>query len=397
MDRPINHRDLTMNASEIPDRVREHVRFLCLVITLVFLSIVSRTGLAQASGVADGPTVGTFEESMHSEGELLAIVGTDPILIGDLTPLIQPIIEENRSRFPAHEIEKLRDKLLRESLVSQIETKALAQQFIREMVGPKPPKEYQEFESKIAPRLTKAFHYEYVPKMMERAKVSSAMELDKKLREVGSSLQGQLKIFQDSVMANEATSSNVPEKPRIPLSEIKSYYEEHRAEWRTPASATYRQISVLFRNYKTRDEALRNIEALGNEILLGGTPFDALAKKKSEDSSASYGGLYERIPENALKSKPIDRTVFSIPLNRLSEIIEDDDGFHIVEVLSRESASERSLAESQQEIRETLERLKKQQAKEEYVAEVLASTMVWSRWPDDFEGARPLSEAVLTR
>ena len=74
----------------------------------------------------------------------------------------------------------------------------------------------------------------------------------------------------------------------------------------------------------------------GTGVLCGS--MQAAARQSSQEPFASRGGLYEWTSKGALASDPIDQQVFSIPLNAMSEIIEDQDGYHIIRVLDRQDA-----------------------------------------------------------
>ncbi len=95
-----------------------------------------------------------------------------------------------------------------------------------------------------------------------------------------------------------------------------------------------------------------------------------------------------------LRSQPVDQAVFSIPLDRLSSIIEDEDGFHVIKVLERDEARVLSFAEADPEIRKTLNDEKRREMEQKLIADLRKKTSVWTLWPEDWEGARPLSDYI---
>jgi hypothetical protein len=93
-----------------------------------------------------------------------------------------------------------------------------------------------------------------------------------------------------------------------------------------------------------------------------------------------------------LRSAKVDEAVFGIPLRRLSWIIEDDEGFKIIEVMERELARVVPFEEAQVEIRKALSKQREAHAREKLMERLRQNSAVWSRWPEDIPNAKPLSE-----
>ena len=69
---------------------------------------------------------------------------------------------------------------------------------------------------------------------------------------------------------------------------------------------------------------------------------------------------------------------FSLPPGRLSQIMEDDEGFHIIRVIEREDATRVEFVKAQVEIKEKIRKEKIRAQVEEFVAELKQRTTVWS-------------------
>jgi parvulin-like peptidyl-prolyl isomerase len=134
---------------------------------------------------------------------------------------------------------------------------------------------------------------------------------------------------------------------------------------------------------------------MGNEALFGGN-LQAVAKQRSQEPFASSGGVHDWTSRGSLASEVLEEQIFTLPLNKMSQIIEDSDGFHIVRVTDRESAGRTPIAEVQDEITETLRKQKIAQAEKDLLAKLRQQVPVWSIFPDDLEGARPLRTANAT-
>jgi hypothetical protein len=191
------------------------------------------------------------------------------------------------------------------------------------------------------------------------------------------------------MMAQEALRKHVPKTFEITATEMRDRYSEKIADWKRPAKAKFRILSAQFSKTDSRDEAWKMIVEMGNEALTGGN-FEAVARQKSHGSHAVDGGRYDWTTQGSLKSTQVDAVVFEIPLRRLSQIFEDDDGFHIVEVLDREAERTVPFEEAQDEIRESLIEFRRQQSQEKLLEKLQSRTAIWSKWPKDIPNAQPL-------
>mgnify|MGYP001797259686 FL=1 len=127
---------------------------------------------------------------------------------------------------------------------------------------------------------------------------------------------------------------------------------------------------------------------MGREAYFG--VMKAVAKEKSEEPFASDGGQHDWTTQGSLASKPIDEASFSIPLNKMSEIISDDSGMHIIRVLERKPAGVRPLAGVQDEIRDAIKKQKISESQKKMLEDLRERVPVWSIYPDDVPGAKPL-------
>jgi hypothetical protein len=227
--------------------------------------------------------------------------------------------------------------------------------------------------------------------MLAQQRVDTPVELDQVLRDEGSSLGAQLRTFKDSMMAQEAMRKYIPTTFEITAIEMRDRYDEKVDDWRRPAKAKFRILTAQFSKTENRDEAWKLIVEMGNEALTGGN-FEAVARLKSHGSHAVDGGRYDWTTKGSLKSAQIDDMVFQIPIRRLSQIFEDDDGFHIVEVLDREAERIVPFEDAQDDIRDSLIELRKKQSQEKLMEKLQLRTAIWSKWPDDIPNAKPLED-----
>lgn len=339
------------------------------------------------------------EAEEFSAGRLIAVVGYEHILAGDMAVFVEPIIEQNRDKIPTGDEEKkIRSQLTRQALRQYVEIKAIYQEFFRDMVGTTPPKELAETKKMVTTKAGKIFFEKQVPVLMEKYKATTIAELEKKLQEKSLSLTTLRGQFIEQVLASELERKFVPDKFEVDRHDLINAYRDpaNRQRWQVAGRVRWQQLTVRFDKHPTRQEAEAQIREMGNEVFLGGKPFESVAKQSSEGYTASEGGNYDWTTQGSLKSTELDQALFEIAPNSLSQIIADDIGLHIVRVLEREPGHEQDFTEAQVELREELSEERRTKEVREFRKRITDRTTVWTLWPEDIPGSRPLVEALGT-
>jgi hypothetical protein len=321
--------------------------------------------------------------TVFEAGTVIAAVGTERITVGDLIDpnKLTPQLVNN----PQFEM------ALRKALVESVTRKALAQRFVNDKVAGKPVKERNEARKHMEVQTTKLFFEKYVPKMKKDLGVESDLEFEDALQKKGQTLMSLKRDFAESAWAGEHVNESVPEKPIVDLSDMHDYYNQNIESFRKPARVRFQIMSAMFGKYASKQAAYQAIVDMGNEVYVGGAPFEAVAKRKSTGFRAADGGLFDWTTQGSLKSKVIDQAIFEIPVRGLSAILEDADGYHIVEVLEREAATTKSFVDAQPEIRTKLTKQKSSKLRNEFIKKVRDETPVWTKWPQDIPGSQDLS------
>ena len=112
---------------------------------------------------------------------------------------------------------------------------------------------------------------------------------------------------------------------------------------------------------------------------------------------AVKGGLHDWTAEGSLASDELNKQIFSIPLNKMSEIIKDTGGYHIIRVLERRQAGTTPLSEIQDDIRATVRKNKIAQSQQRVMEDMVDRIPVWSLFPKDTPGAKPLPVSITRR
>jgi hypothetical protein len=172
------------------------------------------------------------------------------------------------------------------------------------------------------------------------------------------------------------------QNPSVSLDEMLRYYHEHEKDYFVPARARFEIMSTHFDKFPSKKATLEAICAMGNEVFYG-TNFGAVAKRSSQGLNAEEGGLNDWTSQGALASKPLDETLFGIEPGKLSQVIEDGRGYHIIRVLERTDAGKIAFEEVQTEIRETIKQQKISAQYKAIAQKIKSSSKVWTVFDDD--------------
>ena len=312
-------------------------------------------------------------EDLFTPAKIIARVGDQTILAGDLVGDINQMLEPYREQASKEQLDQQRVVLMRELLGRLIETKLVYLEFLRTV----PKEQLPTIEANLA----KAFDEEQLAQMMKRGKVATAAELDAKLRGYGTSLDKQRKRFGEQYIAQMIVRKSVNYEPEITHREMLEYYQQNAAEYAIPAKVRWEHLMASFEKYDSEQEAYNAIAAMGNEVV-GGAPLDAVAKRQSSAPDAIDGGQNDWTTQGALVWTEVDAALFQIPENRLSTIIRSNGGFHIVRVLERTPATKESFVEAQVEIKAKLKRQKIKADADKFLEDIKASTPVWTIFDD---------------
>ncbi|QDT10390.1 peptidylprolyl isomerase [Stieleria marina] len=329
---------------------------------------------------------------------VIAVVGTSQILLGDVKGKVDARIKEVLAKagqeVPQEILLTARVNLTRGMLQQAIQSKQMRESFLLEQVGTQGADKRREAAEMMSSRARQMFYETEVKQLKEKFECTTLVELDKKLRTQGSSLKARERDFMDAMLGHMYMRSSVEKDPHVTLSEINTHYITHRDDYFQQSRATWEQFTVLFANHESREAALAKLNQMGAEAYYGGN-LQAIAKQKSEEPFAAEGGLHGWTKQGSLASKELDKQIFSLPLNKMSEIIEDETGFHIVRVLDREDAGIKPRAQVQESIKEKLKQAKVAKSQKAMIEAMRDKVPVWSIFPEDIPGAMPLNMPAI--
>jgi parvulin-like peptidyl-prolyl isomerase len=366
-------------------------------------------GPPQPGAEAYGPTAetATSEKDLFEAGQIVAVVGNQYILYGDVVPILNqylaPAYAKAKSKAEVEQIDAAKEKLAQQVLDQLITNKLMYLEFIRK-VEKNAGKNIEEAKADMNKKVASNFDRDlaamqqkvaeatpdeiqellkkdpYIPRLAVMMKEHSLLlpaDLDAHLRKSGSSLDKQRQAWGEYNIGRMGIKDSVNLNPNISHQEMIDYYRENVAKYAVQAKAKFEILTVRFDRFPTKEAAWQAIATMGNEVFFG-TPFSAVAKKASQEPNAEKGGAYDWTTKGSLASAVIDEAIFSLEVGKLSQILEDDRGFHIVRVTERTEAGQVPFLEAQKKIKEAIIAAKKDKDFKAFASGLKTKTPVWT-------------------
>lgn len=163
-------------------------------------------------------------------------------------------------------------------------------------------------------------------------------------------------ITPDDVRANVTVSD----------SEMKQYYTSHLSDYRVPDRV--KVAHILFKTNGKSPEEVKKLEKTAADVLAkikAGANFADMAKKYSEDTSASNGGDIGWITHGQTV-KQFEDTAFNMKPGTVSGLVHTSYGIHIIKVLDKQTAHLQSFNSVKDSIHDTLMKQKMAAARQDY-------------------------------
>lgn len=307
--------------------------------------------------------------------DILARIGlTEVIQAGEILPavndqLTRALHAQKGTEIPQEEIDAARLVLMKQKLNSLIETKLLMAEVRRKVPA--------ENLTKVEEKVKEQFNKQQLPKMMEQTKATSRADLQAKMRKAGTSIESMQRAYFERQMAAQWLHDQVKEDQEITHADMLAFYRDHAAEFETQARARWEHLMARFDKFGSKAEAYRAIADWGNRVL-GGAPLAEVAKAHSHDISSIDGGVHDWTTQGSLVSASLDQAVFGLPVGKLSQIIEDDRGFHILRVIERDDLERKPFLDAQVEIKKKIKEERMQAQMKEFLEKLREKTPVWT-------------------
>jgi parvulin-like peptidyl-prolyl isomerase len=145
--------------------------------------------------------------------------------------------------------------------------------------------------------------------------------------------------FKKEMLLQKLIAMDVNANIKVSEDEAEDYYNEHRNNYKTESRVRVAQIVV-------RDLAMaKKIEARLN----AGEDFASVAAKVSIGPEAHSGGNLGFITRKIMP-EPLDKTIFNLPVNKISPIVQSSYGFHIFKILEIQPAKIGNFTDIKEEV-----------------------------------------------
>ncbi len=318
--------------------------------------------------------------------EVIARINDQAILACEILWEVNLIIEENQGNFDPSQIEEVREQVIQMQLRNYIDLRLAYLDFLSKAKNADLNAIRKQVEAPFFEGGPSGDMPGTVPGLMKALQVSTQQELERRLLELGTSLNDRRDAFADRTIAMQWMREKVRiEKPDH--TDLVKYYQSNRTEFAFPSQARWEELMVQFDNHPDKMAARAKLVRVGNQAWnrLQATPDTSqpilgdIARAESEGFNAAEGGLYDWTIEGTLRDDTLEVALFTLPAGKLSPILESTVGFHILRVVERRDAGERPFLEVQDEIRKKIEDQRFNEGMAKAIVELRKGVRIWTR------------------
>lgn len=296
--------------------------------------------------ISEGPVSSTITGESFEPSRVVAIVGGDPIFMGDMMFEVNQLIEKYMKGAPEAIRQQQRGKLVNRLLPKYVDQKMLFMSTTSTLP------EGADLEDVIT-QAEKTFNEQALPDLMKRASITSTAQFDANLRAQGSSIRQMRRAWAKDQVGRFLLAEQVKVNKHVSHQELLEAYHDNYDSYAHIAKCRWEKIEVKFSKAGGRFAAKDKMDDIYQRLVHGGN-FQAIAKKESHGFKASKGGQHDWTNRGSLVSKKVDEAIFTLPQQRLSEIIETKDSFLVVRVIERVDAHHTPFEETQSEIKKKI-------------------------------------------
>jgi len=307
---------------------------------------------APVTAISNPSTTGSKTETPSKTLEsfertrVLARVGDQPIFVSDLSIEAMELVDKFMPTAPFNVKKREAAKLLPRLLPKYIQGKLLLVDAIEGLP------EGADFEG-ILENAGEAFDENMIPKLLSNRNLNTRAELDAYYMNLGSSLRNVRRSWCENEIVMYTMRSKINNNPEVSHREIYDFYVANKAQYALPAKVRWEQLVVRFDKFPSKEAARKAISDMYDEVRYG-APLSAVAKRQSQGFKAQEGGQQGWTTKGSLVDKKLDALLFSIELDKLSDIIETSRGFVVVRAQERRQAGFVSFEEAQKEIKKKI-------------------------------------------
>jgi peptidyl-prolyl cis-trans isomerase C len=154
--------------------------------------------------------------------------------------------------------------------------------------------------------------------------------------------------------------------------DVQLFYQLHMERFDLPEIRHARHLLITVNSdyaENRRKQARKRINDLHKKLLADPSLFDELVTRHSECPTAMQGGVLGKVKKGMLYPE-LDKKLFNMQENEISEVVETDIGFHILHCEKIEPPKIISLAEAKDKIKAVLEQRRARNCQKAWLAEL---------------------------
>lgn len=314
---------------------------------------------------------------------ILARVEQQVIIAGDVLPDVHTQMLKNAKHIPKGQVKVVRRLLMQRRLEELVKVRLIYIDAMREI----PDKAHDHINKMMAEQ----FEKQALPEMLSLAQVENRLELDQALRRTGTTLDIEKRVWIEGEMAKSWLGQHLKFDEEITHQEMLDFYRRNPTEYEVKAAVLWEEVKVPYRGAQQRAAVWQRLALAGNQVLAG-RPLADVAKEISTGATANTGGRREWTTLGSLVNKQLEETLFQLPVNQLSNILDDEKALYIVRVLERREAGTVPFTEAQGAIREKIREQNLLKQQKDFFDLVRGKFRVWTIFdgtPDPVTGAMP--------
>jgi hypothetical protein len=190
----------------------------------------------------------------------------------------------------------------------------------------------------------------------------------------GPSLGGEVSRVQyEQRVAGQWLARNTAVDELVTRQELYHYYRSHADRFRQPAAIRWEHTYAPFDGFSSREQARQAINQIRNAALGHSPPPSSPLSLKRVEAQAYGWTRREELPSPLLA-----HWLFSLPVGKLSPVMEDEHGVHLVRVLQQRPAVQIPLEEAAEEIRAEILQQRREAVEAKYLGSLRRQADIWT-------------------
>lgn len=212
--------------------------------------------------------------------------------------------------------------------------------------------------------------------IMKRNNITES-QMEQMLESEGRSMKQYREVIRDQILVTKVVQFHMGKLANVPPRQIKKYYYEHQKDYWKPRQPFVSHILfIVDESVSPEKKQLKKLKA--REIvrqIRAGKDFAEMAKKHSEDVTASSGGEIGLLKKGHLVPE-FEKVAFSLKSGEVSDVVESRYGYHIIKVDRVTPGKAQPLDEVKGKIEQVLQFENKQKKYQKWMEELKNHAMI---------------------